>query len=216
MPGDQNTFKTYRYRLLLMTLLLLIFLQPVLDDFMVGQGIVILAFGAILFFGIYVTGPHPWMSRTCGALSVCLIGLSWRNLGVGSSELDLALVVVTIFFGIFAASRTLSMLVAAPEQDSEALASAVFGYFLIALIWALFFRALEIWSPGSFTISTGEVTFTDLLYFSIVTITTLGYGDITPINSFARISAGLEAAMGTLYIAILIARTVGALRPRSG
>jgi hypothetical protein len=47
-----------------------------------------------------------------------------------------------------------------------------------------------------------------------VTITTLGYGDISPVAPFARISAGLEAAMGTLYIAILIARIIGALAHR--
>jgi len=47
-----------------------------------------------------------------------------------------------------------------------------------------------------------------------VTITTLGYGDISPVAPFARISAGLEAATGTLYIAILIARIIGSLAGR--
>ena len=49
----------------------------------------------------------------------------------------------------------------------------------------------------------------------LVTITTLGYGDISPLTPFARIGAGLEAATGTLYIAILIARIVGAFGSRS-
>ncbi len=215
MLGDLSQLMHYRYRLLLAALLLSIFLQPVVGDSTFGQGTLILAYATILFGGIYATGPQPWLLRTCGALAALLVVLSWHNLGAGAHEIDLALIVVTIFFGIIVTSRTLSMLAAAPEQDSEALASAVFGYFFIALNWALFFRALEILLPGSFTTSTGELAFTDLLYFSIVTITTLGYGDITPINSFARISVGLEAAMGTLYIAILIARIVGALRPRS-
>ena len=70
------------------------------------------------------------------------------------------------------------------------------------------------WSPGAFTLAADGDPFADLLYFSLVTITTLGYGDISPVAPFARISAGLEAATGTLYIAILIAHIVGSLASR--
>jgi voltage-gated potassium channel len=125
-----------------------------------------------------------------------------------------ALIVVTFLFGAFAAARVLIVLVSAPAADADALAGAVFGYFLLVAVWALFFRALEIWSPGAFSLTADGDPFTELLYFSLVTITTLGYGDISPIAPLARIGAGLEAAMGTLYIAILIARIVGALSHR--
>ena len=90
----------------------------------------------------------------------------------------------------------------------------MFGYFLLVVGWALFFDAMETWSPGAFALAADGDPFTELLYFSLVTITTLGYGDISPVAPFARISAGLEAATGTLYIAILIARIVGALGNR--
>ena len=53
---------------------------------------------------------------------------------------------------------------------------------------------------------------TQFLYFSLTTLTTLGYGDITPINPFARIWATLEAVVGTLYVAILVARLVSLYR----
>jgi hypothetical protein len=49
----------------------------------------------------------------------------------------------------------------------------------------------------------------DLIYFSYVTLATLGYGDITPISAYARSSAILEAVAGPMYIAVLIARLVG-------
>ena len=52
-----------------------------------------------------------------------------------------------------------------------------------------------------------------MLYFSLITVTTAGYGDITPVTSTAQISAALEAALGTLYLAILIGRIVGQLGP---
>ena len=52
----------------------------------------------------------------------------------------------------------------------------------------------------------------ELLYFSLVTLTTLGYGDITPLGAVARIWSALEALVGTLYLAVLISRLVGIYR----
>jgi hypothetical protein len=68
--------------------------------------------------------------------------------------------------------------------------------------------------PGSFRLPDGGDLDTQMLYFSIVTLTTTGYGDITAATSLAQISVALEAALGTLYLAILIGRIVGQLAPR--
>ena len=76
-------------------------------------------------------------------------------------------------------------------------------------------------NPGSFYASsvhnpTGVFTFPDFIYYSFVTLATLGYGDITPLTAQARSLAILETASGTIYIAVLIARLVGALRQSEG
>ena len=190
-------------------------LGPLLHGQATGEATLVLAYGAILSGGVYATRPEPWLSGLCSALATGLVGLNLYFLFWGSSEvtmvLAVALIVVTFLFGVFAASRTLIMLMSAPAADADALAGAVFGYFLLVVVWALFFRALEIWSPGAFAFAADADPSTELLYFSLVTITTLGYGDISPVDPLARISAGLEAATGTLYIAILIARIVGAV-----
>jgi hypothetical protein len=52
-----------------------------------------------------------------------------------------------------------------------------------------------------------------LVYFSLTTLSTLGYGDISPVKAFARLWATLEAAVGVLYLAILVARLVAVYRP---
>jgi len=214
MLGYFSLIERWRYRFLLAVLLAIILLQPLLQGVMFGQAILVLAYGVILAGGVYATRPQPWLSALCSTLAAALVGLSWYLQHSGSSELAVALVVVTFLFGGFAVYRTLIMLVSAPAADADALAGAIFGYFLLVLVWALLFRALETWSPGAFALAENGDPFTELLYFSLVTITTLGYGDISPVAPFARISAGLEAAMGTLYIAILIARIVGALAGR--
>ena len=96
------------------------------------------------------------------------------------------------------------------EITTNVIAGAICGYLLIGLMWANFFSVLEILQPGSF--KTSENANTELSYFtyySYVTLTTLGFGDITPITSQARSLSVLEAIAGPIYLAVLVARLVG-------
>ena len=62
--------------------------------------------------------------------------------------------------------------------------------------------------PESFN----DLAWSDFVYFSLATLTTVGYGDITPQTALAGILASLEAVIGQLYLAVLVARLVGLLR----
>ena len=105
---------------------------------------------------------------------------------------------------------------ASREATADSLVGAIFGFFVIAAACALLFRQMESSHPGCFRLPEGGDLDTQMLYFSLVTVTTVGYGDITPATSIAQISAALEAALGTLYLAILIGRIVGQLAPGMG
>jgi len=96
--------------------------------------------------------------------------------------------------------------------DRNILFGAVCVYLLLGLIWAVFYALIiEFW-PSSFNgmEPLGEtVPFDNLLYFSFVTLASLGYGDITPVAPLARTLAYLEVVIGQFYIAILVAGLVG-------
>jgi hypothetical protein len=87
-------------------------------------------------------------------------------------------------------------------------------YFLLGLTWFALFNLINLIEPGSFAESgapiTGVVHWSTMLYFSLVTLTTLGYGDVTAVRPAARMIATLEAAAGVLYVAITVARLVSA------
>lgn len=83
---------------------------------------------------------------------------------------------------------------------------AIATYFLIGVMWAGIYIILEGISPGSFS---GISDTADLLYFSFVTLTTLGFGDITPQSILGKRLAVFEAAMGGIYLAVIIAMLVG-------
>ena len=83
------------------------------------------------------------------------------------------------------------------------------------MIWAFGYGLVELHEPGSFDLPAivGEPAGADrhmasFVYFSFVTLTTLGYGDVTPVGSAARTLALLEALVGQLFLAILVARLV--------
>jgi hypothetical protein len=83
---------------------------------------------------------------------------------------------------------------------------AIATYFLIGTMWSGIYHILEGISPGSFSGISGTV---DLIYFSFVCLTTLGFGDITPQSIIGKRFAIFEAAMGVIYLSVIIAIIVG-------
>jgi hypothetical protein len=110
----------------------------------------------------------------------------------------LTLVVVVLLRDIIGAKRPI---------PRKVLWSAVSVYLIIGLIWALFYSIIEFIDPGSF-IYTGMPTEllvdSELIYYSFVTVTTLGYGDIVPATIHAKSFVIVEMVTGVLYLAILI------------
>ncbi|MEN8166075.1 MAG: potassium channel family protein [Pseudomonadota bacterium] len=94
---------------------------------------------------------------------------------------------------------------------------AICGYILLGLFWALIYGALELTFPGSFsgTVSAGQndaphfAAMDQFIYYNLVALSTLGYGDITAVTHAARSLSSTEAIVGQLYMAILVARLIG-------
>jgi hypothetical protein len=93
----------------------------------------------------------------------------------------------------------------------DTLCGAIAVYLMIGLTWSLGYVLLEYLQPGSYQLAGGtrRATGKDLLYFSYVTLATLGYGDVVPVTDGARSLAVLEGLCGTIYMAILVARLIG-------
>jgi hypothetical protein len=99
----------------------------------------------------------------------------------------------------------------------DSIAGAVCGYLFLGLGWAVIYSMIESFWPGSFEagqslISGEESTPRQVLtYFSFVTLTTVGYGDVLPVTPVTRTCAWIEAIMGQFYLAVIVAGLVSML-----
>jgi hypothetical protein len=101
------------------------------------------------------------------------------------------------------------------EVTADTLCGAVCVYLLMGMTWMMAYVLLEGTQPGSFASPETALNWSDLLYYSFATLTTVGYGDVAPLTSKARSLSFLEAVFGVLYVAVLISRLVGAYLARS-
>ena len=115
--------------------------------------------------------------------------------------------------GLLAAGMTLRFVVQSPRVDSETLYAALGTYLLAGLFFGVIYSAIEFMAPGSFS---GPDPFDEAnaIYYSFVTLATLGYGDFLPRTELARGIATFEVIGGQLYLAVMVARLIGAFGVR--
>ncbi|RFQ31578.1 two pore domain potassium channel family protein [Pseudomonas sp. ATCC 13867] len=89
-------------------------------------------------------------------------------------------------------------------------------YLNFVLSFALTYNLIDHLYPHSFQSSSGPLDMPGFVYFSMVTLTTIGYGDIVPVHPLARFLAGSEAIMGVLFMALAVARGVSLVNDDRG
>lgn len=117
-------------------------------------------------------------------------------------------------FLLFTLVTLLRVVVCAREITSDTLYGAISVYLLMAIVWAFAYVMLSQLQPGALSADAARhphhaIDWSDCIFFSFVTLTSTGYGDIAPVTAQARSLASLEAVSGTMYMAVLVARLVG-------
>ena len=117
------------------------------------------------------------------------------------------------FFGL-AVVGLFSYLRKARSVAREHLYTAISIYLLLGMLWFALYCVIDVVSPGSFGRSGDVLTNhqSELLYFSLVTLSTVGYGDVVALQPEARMVAALEGMAGVLYVAITVALLINAYR----
>ena len=192
---------------LLASIFLVFFIGPVAFDYGLLSIVNLeILFLLILIFSIFLHQHNTKLFKvTVVSLIIILINILFfdNNQSVSQYFLKILIVSITIvelFREIFKTKII----------DSHIISSAISIYVLVGIFWYLLFMFLLMIDPDSFDIRNfnPEMVSIDMIYFSFTTLTTLGYGDITPLSYTAKMWSITEAMMGVMFLAVMISRVV--------
>jgi hypothetical protein len=201
-----------RFHALLIVLLLTIVMSPLLEEMTILRIVFDIALSLILIVGCFTISRYKFTPWVALALAVPMLLSTWSTrfgykipllelVGTISGMAYFALIAVTILIFIFTTRSV----------NGEVISAALVVYLLLGVLWGYGYTLIDLAHPGSFNVPDHllGVEGYSYMYYSFITLTTIGYGDITPISGMARSLSMLEGIIGQSYMAVLVARLVG-------
>lgn len=207
-----------RFILLALALMAVLFLFPALADFQVKGTLVTELF---MFFVILGVGRSVMQRRNIRTVTIVMlvILLASRLLAAEAQTMSTTVLALSLNIAVFGYIMVLMMgfVLRAGRVTADKIDAAICAYLMYGLIGALTYSLVAVVQPEAFSYAAallGEggvdtLGFSHFLYYSFVTQTTLGFGDMTPISSLARSLTAMHAATSQIYMTVLVARLVG-------
>ncbi len=214
--GRFNQENNFLY--LLASLLVLLFVSPLAASLPPSFSYWVLkavTLGTIIVSYLSLNFGPLWRKLNLSLLAILIIS-SVANSTLGWAPVPLLDLSVTLVFFVAAALSAAQRVLLKGEVDGNKIVGAIAVYILLGLIWSTLYLIVLEFSPTAFNgmeYQLWEDNFSHTTYFSYVTLTTLGYGDISPAEPLSRVLVYTEAMVGTFYMAVVIASLIGA---RSG
>ena len=224
-PAERSThLKLGRWRFssieLLIALALIFVATPFVQAMEHGQAIESVLMTVMLVSAVLAIGGRRRVLLVTAMLAAPAIFMRWfHHFRPDLVPLQAHYVTAVIFLG-FVILNLLRFVLRTPRVDAEVLCASISAYLLLGLLWTLGYLIEAGINPGAFILNTsgptgGQMDSFNAFYFSFVTLSTVGYGDITPVSRVARMLAITESMTGLLYVAVLIARLVSVYSAQS-
>ncbi|MGI9524113.1 MAG: potassium channel family protein [Hyphomicrobiaceae bacterium] len=199
---------------LLVAIVALLFISPFIEATPTGDFLLTLAFSAVLLSIVRMVWDRQLLQIGVGLLSCCAIFLLALGDPFPQNRLWLAGEAFYILLCIFIISYALVQIMMSEVVDRDVLVGAITIYLLIGVTWSLIYSLAFGLDPDSFgdLLSRDQAYWSEFVYFSFATLTTLGYGDIVAIGPVTRLLSVFEAIIGVVFEAMIIARLVGLYR----
>ncbi len=210
---NQEVIEGYGFKNLLFFLLLYIFGSPFLSPYSSFAVLAHAMLSLVMLVAVFAVRKQQKERSIAMALLLPLLVLYWLGLYdiIPFSSIG-AYLLFSVYYGLLVYSFAFQI-VHSSRVSPSVLAAAQCLYLIIGLFWGTLYTLLYEISPGAYSGVLLENTDTHLLhifnYFSFVTLTTLGYGDITPQNPGAASLCQLEAIVGQFFTAVVVAWLVG-------
>ncbi len=200
---------------LLVALLIFIIGVPIAHDLDLISLEMLRVLGACSLLAVGVWSLRGASRLYTAGMFVAIIAIILNILSIARQDDTLRIIALLalFIFLLLVAFNTLRQVGFSDDISLNRIVGAICIYLLLGVIWSIAYTVLEFLQPGSFKGMTEMVSplrNPDWIYFSFVTITTLGYGDITPVTQTAKTLSFAEAIVGQFYIAVLVAGLVSA------
>jgi len=207
----------YKYEMLLAAQILLSVISPLFSSTVYARSVIDLGITIVFVTAIYVVSSSKKHFIIGMILMVPTLLLIWGIKLYHIPSLDYISLIGSVFFFCYITGLILIDILRSKMVTIDIIAAGISVYLFFGNICGFIYAVIGRVDPDAFTIPESTASYlgdnlgdlSSAMYFSFVTLTTLGYGDITPINDFARSLAFLEAAMGQIYLTVLIASLVG-------
>ena len=200
-----------RFLSLLAAILVYLAVGPVFENNKEFKFILDIFFSIILIAGIFAVSQKKRSTVIALSLAIPTLVAIWTRELTGGITIEVFSSALSVTFLSYTLIVLLSFLLKSKRVTPDVIYAALIGYLLMGLMWAGIYSLIDTITPGSFDVLHGwsENPRLVYLYFSYVTLTTLGYGDITPLTALAYSFSILEAIIGQIYLTVLVARLVG-------
>ncbi|MDV7144421.1 potassium channel family protein [Tropicimonas sp. TH_r6] len=201
-----------RWGTLLLLLVCAILLEPLIGTSRIAELASLALFETSVLGAIFMSAETRRVQQVGFVLAVTWFAAS--VIAVLEYEVGRLVAWLSVILVFGALTLTFRNMMRRGQSDMDTLLGAIFGYLLLAMAWAMLYVQIERWWPGSFSVPEQSDIWASMLYYSLVTLTTLGYGDVLPVSDIARMAAGFEAVVGVLYIAVMVGSIVSGLHDR--
>ena len=197
---------------LLIALALLFFFFPFVEEAKGGDLIVSLLLSLVLLSGVLAVSDRKGVLLIALVLAIPAIAGRWINHFWPDVVRPAVFLTAALLLTAFVVVNLLRFVLRAPSVNVEVLCASISAYLMLGLMWTMAYWLVDQLTPGAFSFNTNagkqSMNGFNAFYFSFITLSTVGYGDITPVSRIARWLAAMEAMTGLLYVAVLIARLV--------
>ena len=207
-----SSLRQYRFYYLFITLLLTIIIAPLISDFKILRIVFDIFLSMIFVFGCFAVSRSryvPWIALFLSIPMLLSVWISYFGWDFPSLFL-IGNVFGILYFGLIA-SVILVYIFTTKHVSDDIIIAALVVYLLLGILWGFSYEVIDFFQPGSFRASEDLLGQggSGFMYYSFITLTTIGYGDITPVTGIARSFSQLEGIVGQSYMAVLVARLVG-------
>lgn len=206
-------FRRFSTVQLLIALAVLLICAPFVEELDGGHLILSVLFSLVLIAAVFAVADRKRTLLIALVLAVPALTARWINHFRPDLVHPAVFLVCALLLLAFVIGHLLHFVLSAPVVTVEVLSASIAAYLMLGLTWTVAYWLVDQVTPGgafSFNTERGVHSIDGFtgFYFSFITLSTVGYGDITPVSRAARWLAAMEAIIGLLYVAVLIARLV--------